>query len=399
MAWPDQGRAVGSQPAKDSGAAWTMSGEFEMAGSIAEGGLWARTAEPHAGEAGAEGHGKCLNCGTLLAGPHCHQCGQAAHVHRSISAFWHDILHGVLHFDGKFWNTLPLLAWQPGHLTRRYIHGERARFISPMALFLFSIFMMFAIFSYVGSPDFTGDKTGGAEVSGTDWRSAIASEIATLEKKIAEREARLKALPADDPQREKLEVQIRDIKAEINGMSFAIEGKPRYPGVRDSSGNSLVDTLNFDTKVDTGVPAFDAWINKLAAKAKKNPELLLYKIQSNGYKFAWLLIPLSIPFVWLATIGKRGHRFYDHAVFTTYSIAFMSLLFIVVTLSWKFNILPGLVTMAAMLYAPFHMYRQLRHAYGTSRIGAIFRLFLLLNCTGIVVLMFLTILINLGLIG
>lgn len=376
-----------------------MSGEFEIAGSIAEGGMWARVAEPDTGESHVEGHGKCLNCGTLLAGPHCHQCGQAAHVHRSISAFWHDILHGVLHFDGKFWNTLPLLAWQPGHLTRRYIHGERARFISPMALFLFAIFMMFAIFSYVGSPDFTGDKAGGAEVSGTDWRSGIASEIATLEKKIAEREARLKALPADDPQREKLEVQIRDIKAEINGMSFAIEGKPRYPGVLDSSGGSLIDTLNFDTKVDTGVPAFDAWINKLAAKAKKNPELLLYKIQSNGYKFAWLLIPLSIPFVWLATIGKRGHRFYDHAVFTTYSIAFMSLLFIVVTLSWKFNILPGLVTTAALFYAPFHMYRQLRHAYGTSRIGAVFRLFLLLNCTGIVVLMFLTILINLGLIG
>jgi len=74
--------------------------------------MWARVAEPEAGEAHAEGHGKCLNCGTLLAGPHCHQCGQAAHVHRSISAFWHDILHGVLHFDGKFWNTLPLLAWR-----------------------------------------------------------------------------------------------------------------------------------------------------------------------------------------------------------------------------------------------------------------------------------------------
>jgi len=60
---------------------------------------------------------------------------------------------------------------------------------------------------------------------------------------------------------------------------------------------------------------------------------------------------------------------------------------------------PGLVITAALFYAPFHMYRQLRHAYGTSRIGAVFRLFLLLNCTGIVVLLFLTILINLGLIG
>ena len=130
--------------------------------------------------------------------------------------------------------------------------------------------------------------------------------------------------------------------------------------------------------MNTGWKAFDKWINKIAAKAQKNPELLLYKIQSNGYKFAWLLIPLSIPFVWLSTLGKRGHRFYDHAVFTTYSIAFMSLLFIVVTLAVKFNILPGLIIPAALVYAPFHMYRQLRHAYGTSRAGGVVRLRLLL---------------------
>lgn len=384
------------------GATTAMSGEFEMAGAIAEGGMWARVAEPAAGEAHAEGHGKCLNCGTLLAGPHCHQCGQAAHVHRSISAFWHDILHGVLHFDGKFWNTLPLLAWQPGHLTRRYIHGERAKFISPMALFLFAIFLMFAIFSYVGSPDFSGKAGAEAEKEGvkvTGWREGMQQEMLKLEGELAPKVKQLAALPKESPDRAKLEAEISDLKGEINALSYATTGKPRDPDLLSDKGAPDSVPFEFNTDVDTGFPAFDAWINKVAAKAKKNPELLLYKIQSNGYKFAWLLIPLSIPFVWLATIGKRGHRFYDHAVFTTYSIAFMSLLFIVVTLSWKFNIAPGLVITAALLYAPFHMYRQLRHAYGTSRIGAVFRLFLLLNCTGIVVLLFLTILINLGLIG
>ncbi len=386
-----------------------MSGEFEAAGAIAEGGLWSRVAEPRAGEAMAEGHGKCLNCATVLTGPHCHQCGQAAHVHRSFSAFWHDILHGVLHFDGKFWNTLPLLVWKPGHLTRRYIHGERAKFISPMALFLFSIFMMFAIFSYVGSPNFTGNegkaqaaKDGVNVVSGSDWRAGMREEIATLDTKIGEREARLQALPAEDPQRTRLQASIDDLKRDVNGLTFATEGKARYPELLGPDGekfSDMSDMFEFNSEVDTGFKAFDGWINTIAAKAKKNPELLLYKIQSNGYKFAWLLIPLSIPFVWLATIGKRGHRFYDHAVFTTYSIAFMSLLFIVVTLSVKFDVLTGPIILGAMFYAPFHMYRQLRHAYGTSRIGGIFRLSLLLSCTTLVVTAFLTILISLGLVG
>lgn len=381
-----------------------MSGEFEAVGAIAEAGMWARVAEPSAGEHAGEGHGKCLNCGTILAGPHCHQCGQAAHVHRSISAFWHDILHGVLHFDGKFWNTLPLLAWKPGHLTRRYVHGERAKFISPMALFLFSIFMMFAIFSYVGSPNFTEDKAGSYEADGVkvslpgDWRAEMRKEMATLEKKISERNAELAALPPEDAERARLAKKIRNLKNDVNGMSFATEGKARYPDAIASDGEGVPE-FDFNSKIDTGLPVLDGFVNKLAAKANKNPELLLYKLQSNGYKFAWLLIPLSIPFVWLATIGKRGHRFYDHAVFTTYSIAFMSLLFIFVTLSVKFNIAPGLVITTAMFYAPFHMYRQLRHAYGTSRLGGVLRLALLLTCITFVVTLFLVILISLGLIG
>jgi hypothetical protein len=380
-----------------------MDGELEAAGAIAEGGLWARMAEPQAGEASADRHGKCLNCGAVLTGPHCHQCGQAAHVHRSISAFWHDILHGVLHFDGKFWNTVPLLAWKPGHLTRRYIHGERAKFISPIALFLFSIFMMFAIFSYVGSPNFTGDSAvqtvDGAKVFSGDWRTEMRKEIGRLEPEIAASTRELATLPADDPGRAALTGKISDLKNEVNGLSYATEGKARYPEALDPEGAQMAGMFDFDSGVNTGWKPFDAWINKIAAKAKKNPELLLYKIQSNGYKFAWLLIPLSIPFVWLSTLGKRGHRFYDHAVFTTYSIASMSLLFIIVTLSVKFDVLTGLIVPAALFYAPFHMYRQLRHAYGTSRIGGVFRLALLLTCTCIVVTLFLTILVSLGLIG
>jgi len=264
--------------------------------------------------------------------------------------------------------------------------------------------MMFAIFSYVGSPNFTGDSTirnkEGTRVIGvSDWREEMRKEIAQIEPKIAASSSELDKLPADDPGRAALTEKITDLKREVNGLTYATEGKARYPEALGPGGENMADMFNFNSDVDTGFKAFDAWINKLASKAKKNPELLLYKIQSNGYKFAWLLIPLSIPFVWLATLGKRGHRFYDHAVFTTYSIAFMSLLFIVVTLSVKFSIVPGIVIPAALFYAPFHMYRQLRHAYGTSRIGGMFRLALLLTCTTIVVTLFLTILVNLGLVG
>ena len=33
-------------------------------------------------------------------------------MHRTLGAFFHDLLHGVFHFEGRIWRTLPLLAWR-----------------------------------------------------------------------------------------------------------------------------------------------------------------------------------------------------------------------------------------------------------------------------------------------
>ena len=142
-------------------------GEFEAIGDAVTGGIIGRAVEPKAGEA-ADGHtheANCLNCGAALAGPYCHECGQHAHVHRTLAAFFHDFLHGVLHFEGKIWRTLPLLAWKPGELTRRYIDGQRARFVSPIALFLFCVFLMFARDGLTGAGHSTDAAKQGIEVT------------------------------------------------------------------------------------------------------------------------------------------------------------------------------------------------------------------------------------------
>ena len=152
-----------------------MSGA-EAIGEAVTGGLAGRAVEPQAGE-GRKGGGRCLNCGTQLIGAHCHQCGQAAHVHRSLHAWWHDFMHSVLHLEGKMWRTLPMLAWHPGELTRRYIAGERARFVSPLALFLFSVFIMFAAISFSG-----GAVIGAGD--GPRLSAGLAQEIRATEQRI-----------------------------------------------------------------------------------------------------------------------------------------------------------------------------------------------------------------------
>src|SRR6476469_8578424 len=159
---------------------------MDAVGDAVTGGLLARAVEPHAGEAGADGHTherSCLNCGTRLIGPYCSSCGQKAHVHRSVRAFFQDFLAGLFNFEGKIWRTLPMLAWCPGLMTRRYIAGERARFISPVALYLFTVFAMFAVLNLTGELSPHG---------GTNIKTGLKSEIADQQKQVAALELKRK---------------------------------------------------------------------------------------------------------------------------------------------------------------------------------------------------------------
>lgn len=165
-----------------------MSGELAGAADIITGASIARAVEPEAGE-GTVTAKTCLNCGAPLAGPHCHICGQKAHIHRTLHAFGHDILHSVLHFDGKIWRTLPLLFWKPGDLTRRYVHGERAKFVSPLALFLFSVFLTFAVFNWLAPSGAELNGVVNAENAKAEYqkdRAEIVESIAALEREKAD---------------------------------------------------------------------------------------------------------------------------------------------------------------------------------------------------------------------
>ena len=146
-------------------------------------------------------------------------------------------------------------------------------------------------------------------------------------------------------------------------------------------------------KVNTG----SSWLDqKVVSKWKKNPGLMLYKLQSNGYKFSWLLIPLSLPFLWLVFAWRRQFKAYDHAVFITYSLSFMSLLFIVMSI---LSTVPGGGAWAALLFlfgVPLHLYKQLRNAYGLSRFSAFWRWCVLLFCIQIVLMLFLLVVGALG---
>ncbi|WP_439569326.1 DUF3667 domain-containing protein [Sphingopyxis sp.] len=378
-----------------------MSGDIEGIGAAVTAGLAGRAVEPrHGGRTGGGGESspglRCLNCGTSLIGSHCHHCGQRADVHRSFGAIGHDLVHAIFHFEGKIWNTLPLLAWRPGDLTRRYIHGERARFLSPLALFLFAVFLTYAVLAMVGSGGGVGEdiaKAAEAQTRSNALKESFETEVDRIDARLAD-----KALPAAE--RRQLEEERTTLQKSAGYLRIARRltqaELDKGPPVLDDPVDQVMTGADFlsQTKVDTGVPFIDQGLQKAIA----NPALMFYKLQANAYKFAWALIPLSLPFLWLLFPFSRRFHTYDHFVFVTYSISFMLLLFVVVRL-FNLTIFGDVATAFALLYVPFHMYRQLRGAYRSSRFGALVRTSLLLVFSLYSVMMFMFLLLALGVMG
>jgi hypothetical protein len=58
--------------------------------------------------------------------------------------FAHEAVHEFLHLDGKILNTVRLLAFKPGQLTKDFVEGRRARYVSPLRVYLtFSLLFFF----------------------------------------------------------------------------------------------------------------------------------------------------------------------------------------------------------------------------------------------------------------
>lgn len=340
--------------------------EVESVGEIVTGGLIAGAVEPGAGGDSSTADGACLNCGTTLTGPYCSACGQKARVHRSLATFLHDLIQGLFNFEGKIWRTLPMLAWRPGEMTRRYVEGQRARFVSPVALYLFSVFLMFAVLN------FTGTIGSGPASVGAGLETAAAEGRAEIAKLRIERAA------------------VIGRGGDVATIDRVIAGKTGDVAELDRMRRGELIEVNGLKKGE--VPE---WVRQAVVRIQQDPGAFIGKVQDAASKFSWLLIPLSVPFLWLLFPFNRRLHLYDHTVFVTYSLSFMMMLVIAGGLLVSL----GLSSIASLLFfvPPVHMYRQLRGAYGLSRINGLLRTVVLMIFAFVVSILFFMAMLGIGL--
>jgi hypothetical protein len=414
-----------------------MSGEVEAAGALATAGAVVGAIEP--GDPGKPGEGACLNCGTQLAGGrYCSNCGQSARPHRTLGGLVGEFLASLWNFDTKAWRTLPMLLVRPGTLTRQYVYGKRARYISPLAAFLLSIFLMFFAFSTVQIPQNTReaarieataadlaearrelaqaqaelqrartnpdpDEPAGLEEGLAEGGVRIAeSAVQRLERQLAQEQARAER----EAQRRAAAANEGEAPTAADGERPAEEGADTGPRVGVSvNGEPVSEDSTWqeelaaavdrgDVDVNLGHPALDA----RALETLRNPDLALTRIQEAASKFSFLLAPMSLPFIALLFLWKRGVTLYDHMAYALYALAFAALLFSSVVLIGKIPV----VSWAAgwlLLSLPVHMYFHLGGAYALGWFSALWRTVFMLFFSLIVACIFFTMVIILGLVG
>jgi hypothetical protein len=428
-----------------------MSGELEAAGAMATAGLVAGAIEGR--EAQAPGEGACLNCGAQLnGGAYCSACGQAAHPHRSLVHVLEEFLHGVFHFDTKVWRTLPMAIFRPGTLTRNYVYGKRARYLSPLAFFLMTVFFMFAVFAFTGGPPVNVTESGTvaeAQEELTEARADLATaqqelqdalahpdpdQPAGLEERLARQGIRLAEAEVAREERALQRAQAREAAAAAETQDQAVvppvqvgtpapeDGAvvPPTPALPADSaaappdaGEVEADAATEDDGPDTwqdaardvaesddfvGIEGWD-WFNNRIRQQLRNPDLAAYKVQEAAAKFSFLLVPISLPFIALLFLWKRGVTLYDHVVFSLYELSFVSLLFIAIGTLARVDSLVLVIPFLVLLGIPIHTFFHLKGAYALGWFSAIWRTFFMLIFASIALTLFLVTILIVGLVG
>lgn len=123
----------------------------------------------------------CPNCGDGRAGRYCATCGQnnRNYVRGLLPVVW-ELCRESFEVDSRLFKTLKLLLFKPGRLSAEFANNRRARYMSPVRLYLFSSFVFFLVLATV--PDWSvqtgedGDE-GVGEVEESEDLGEVVREV------------------------------------------------------------------------------------------------------------------------------------------------------------------------------------------------------------------------------
>ncbi len=340
-----------------------MSDEFGAAADAAIEHAAADATASLKGKSGPVTDPNCLNCGAVLAGEFCHDCGQSAHsIRRPFWSLLGESLETFFSIDGRIARTVPDLLLKPGRVTRAYLDGKRARFIPAFRLYVLASLIFFVLMPLLTGQGFRVNLDGAPTME--EARAGIEREFAAGEITEAERAEALAALdqleqawndglpglvpepPQTDPAREEAD-------APADGDWEGFIPKDALDAIRASgeAGNSEASSF---------------------ADVMENPNRLAAQTQEWIPRMMFVMLPVYACLLALTYLWRRQFLFFDHLIV---SLHFHSALFFAMSLGMLAALLIGYgwVALALMIYSNWYLYRLHRVVYQRSGYSSILR--------------------------
>ncbi len=233
---------------------------------------------------------QCENCGALLDGPYCSQCGQKAA--ERVVPLWHmlnEALEAVIELDMRVLWTLPKFLFLPGRLTKEYINGRRKRYIRPFRLYLFTTFVLFTVLAFTAG--------GGLQVPFNPQMSPA---------------------PADTGQTGMGRAEM-DTTAVASAPWFFGSPEQRERWARSFRQNpGTVDVLFGDSETQARL---EPLLRAKVAEAIRNPRDLIGGMIDRGPYVMFLMLPVFAFLLKLLYI-RRGRLYVEHLIFSLHLHAF-----------------------------------------------------------------------------
>ncbi len=264
------------------------------------------------------GNSFCLNCGEPLRGHFCASCGQRdVPPYPTLRELVSEAIAEFSGWDGRFLITLRALVTKPGLLTLEFLQGRRARYLSPIRVYLFASVAYFVVSAAAPNTRLPGQQPQNFQVQIKPDTAGMTrpERVAAAAKSALEDPGALTAAKRDSA--------LKDLERAPLLMRPVLRGL-------------VTDPAGFKLKIVQTLP-----------------------------KMLFVLLPL---FALILSVFYRGRRYPEHLYFAVHlhSYIFFALTIIALAKFARNPLVLAPVAILGMLSIPVYSTRSLRRVYGGS---------------------------------
>jgi hypothetical protein len=314
----------------------------------------------------------CLNCGATVFGKYCHICGQENVVPKE--TFWSMLIHffyDITHFDSKFFESVKVLVFRPGFLSKEFIKGRRTSYLHPVRMYVFTSAIFFLLFFSFFKPK-EGFISNNSQLLTAGQRTGYINKIQNRLKK--------------DPDNKDLNTNLSllkdtSVQLTLKDVIQMDSGENRI----SISGSGYKSIREYDSSQNTLPPEKkDNWFMRRLVKKEMeinekyhgNSEEFITRLgETVLHNLPYLLfvsLPLFALILKLVYIRRKQFYFADHGIFTIHLYIFSFLLLTVIfaldalrkaTYWGIINFLIFLLSLGLF----FYLYKAMRNFYQQRR--------------------------------